>query len=111
MVHKYITKMGWLSRFYKRNLYMIIYGFFICSIIFLSIYIYRNNNSETFTNQSTSRKIYPIGFSFPQEKIINTMIKRYDLVIVECLTRQEMEKKIMELMEKWIQQEQPKENM
>lgn len=44
-------------------------------------------------------------------KTITTMCARYGIKIIECKDRDEMSKKIVELMEKWIQQEQQKENM
>ena len=35
-------------------------------------------------------------------KILNTMIKRYELIIVECESRETMSKKIIAEMEKWL---------
>ena len=71
------------------------------------MFIYIEGTIKDLYNYTVTRKYNPLTI----EKIVNTMVKRYSLTIIECISRDEMSKKILELMEKWIQQEQQKENM
>ena len=71
-------------------------------------YIFIEGSFKDVYDYTVSRKYNPLTI----EKIINTMVKRYELTIIECKDRDEMSKKIVEEMEKWLtQQKQQKENM
>jgi len=71
------------------------------------MFIFIEGTIKDVFDYTVERKYNPLTI----EKIINTMIKRYELTIIECKTREIMSEKIMELMEKWIQAKQQKENI
>ena len=72
------------------------------------MFIFIEGSFKDVYDYTVSRKYNPLTI----EKIINTMVKRYELTIIECKDRDEMSKKIVEEMEKWLtQQKQQKENM
>lgn len=60
-------------------------------------FIFLEGNKKDVFDYCKTRKFNPLTMA----KIVDTMIQRYNIVIVECETRQQMSKKIETELKKW----------